>query len=56
MKWRRTLKVNPKANNQGESKITVGDPDIIKDKRVLIVEDGPTLTHGGMDICRNGCS
>lgn len=44
-------KVNPKATIiKAESKITVGDPDIIKDKRVLIVEDGPTLTHGGMDI------
>ena len=44
-------KVNPKATIiKAESKITVGDPDIIKGKRVLIVEDGPTLTHGGMDI------
>jgi len=31
-----------------ESPITVENPDTIKDKRVLVVEDGPTLTHGGM--------
>jgi predicted GTPase len=30
------------------SRITVEDPDGIKGKRVLVVEDGPTLTHGGM--------
>ncbi len=28
--------------------IRVDDPIIIKDKRVLVIEDGPTLTHGGM--------
>ncbi|MRT91640.1 cyclic 2,3-diphosphoglycerate synthase [Ancylomarina sp. 16SWW S1-10-2] len=32
------------------SPILVNNPDIIKGKRVLIVEDGPTLTHGGMKI------
>jgi predicted GTPase len=31
-----------------ESEITVGHPEAIAGKRVLIVEDGPTLTHGGM--------
>ncbi|MFC1545259.1 cyclic 2,3-diphosphoglycerate synthase [Gemmatimonadota bacterium] len=30
------------------SPITVEDPSIIENKRVLVVEDGPTLTHGGM--------
>jgi predicted GTPase len=30
------------------SPITVDDPARIKGKRVLVVEDGPTLTHGGM--------
>ncbi|HFD04976.1 MAG TPA: GTPase, partial [Firmicutes bacterium] len=25
-------------------------PSVIKGKRVLIIEDGPTLTHGGMKI------
>jgi predicted GTPase len=30
------------------SRITVDDPDMIRGKKVLVVEDGPTLTHGGM--------
>jgi predicted GTPase len=28
--------------------IAVSDPDRLRGRRVLIVEDGPTLTHGGM--------
>ncbi|MEI3614101.1 cyclic 2,3-diphosphoglycerate synthase [Pseudogracilibacillus sp. SO30301A] len=35
---------------KAESTITVDNPDIIKGKKVLIVEDGPTLTHGEMNI------
>jgi len=35
---------------KAESTITVDHPEIIKGKRVLIVEDGPTLTHGEMKI------
>ncbi len=31
-----------------ESPITVENPEIIKGKKVLVVEDGPTLTHGEM--------
>jgi len=34
----------------GDSPVTVEDPEMIKGKRVLIVEDGPTLTHGEMKI------
>lgn len=30
------------------SPITVEDPDSVKGKKVLVVEDGPTLTHGNM--------
>jgi predicted GTPase len=30
------------------SPISVADPAAIRDKRVLVVEDGPTLTHGEM--------
>jgi predicted GTPase len=30
------------------SRIVAEDPEEIKGKRVLVVEDGPTLTHGGM--------
>ncbi|HEY8820668.1 MAG TPA: cyclic 2,3-diphosphoglycerate synthase [Dermatophilaceae bacterium] len=33
---------------QANSRVTVDDCDAIKGKRVLVVEDGPTLTHGGM--------
>ncbi len=32
------------------SPIRVADPSVIRGKRVLVVEDGPTLTHGGMKI------
>jgi predicted GTPase len=32
------------------SPIKVDDPSVIKGKKVLVVEDGPTLTHGGMKI------
>ncbi|HZJ76358.1 MAG TPA: cyclic 2,3-diphosphoglycerate synthase [Oscillospiraceae bacterium] len=35
---------------KAESKIIVDDIDIIKNKRVLVVEDGPTLTHGEMKL------
>ncbi len=28
--------------------VTVEKPDLIKGKRALVIEDGPTLTHGGM--------
>lgn len=28
--------------------VTVQDPSLIRGKRVLVIEDGPTLTHGGM--------
>jgi predicted GTPase len=30
------------------SALDIDDPAIVKGKRVLVVEDGPTLTHGGM--------
>ena len=30
------------------SPVTADEPDGIKGKRVLVIEDGPTLTHGGM--------
>ncbi|PID93851.1 MAG: GTPase [Bacteroidetes bacterium] len=44
-------KVNPKAIVvDGASPIKVDNPELIKGKRCLIVEDGPTLTHGEMKI------
>jgi predicted GTPase len=33
---------------EAASPVTVEDPGAIRGKRVLVVEDGPTLTHGGM--------
>jgi len=33
---------------EAASPITVEHPDLIGGKRVLVVEDGPTITHGGM--------
>lgn len=33
---------------EAASPISVDDPQDIRGKRVLVVEDGPTLTHGGM--------
>ena len=35
---------------KAESEITVENPDLIKGKKILVVEDGPTLTHGEMSI------
>jgi predicted GTPase len=32
------------------SPITVDDPSVIRGKKVLVVEDGPTLTHGQMTL------
>ncbi|MDA3868187.1 MAG: cyclic 2,3-diphosphoglycerate synthase [Salinivirgaceae bacterium] len=34
----------------GASPLTIDKPEIIRGKKVLVVEDGPTLTHGGMKI------
>ncbi len=40
---------NPKATVvRANSPITVDDPSAVAGKRVLVVEDGPTLTHGDM--------
>ncbi len=30
--------------------VTVDNPKLIKGKRVLVIEDGPTITHGGMRL------
>lgn len=44
-------KVNPEAIVvDGASPIKVDKPELIRGKRVLVVEDGPTLTHGEMKI------
>lgn len=44
-------KINPNAMLiDAASTLTVDKPELIKGKRVLVVEDGPTLTHGEMKI------
>jgi predicted GTPase len=44
-----TKAVNPNATIiEGASPLVVDDPSVVKGKRVLVVEDGPTLTHGEM--------
>lgn len=46
---RNVRSINEKAKIlKANSVITVEKPELIKGKRVLVVEDGPTLTHGGM--------
>ena len=42
-------KINPNAIvMRADSPLDVPDPESIKGKRVLAIEDGPTTTHGGM--------
>ncbi|MDJ0715523.1 MAG: cyclic 2,3-diphosphoglycerate synthase [Prochloraceae cyanobacterium] len=42
-------RVNPKAVIvRGTSPIQLDNPEAVRDRRVLVVEDGPTTTHGGM--------
>jgi predicted GTPase len=42
-------KVNPSAKIlRAASPVVLDDPDAVRGKRVLVVEDGPTTTHGGM--------
>jgi predicted GTPase len=43
--------LNPTATVvEAASPAVLADPSIVTGKRVLVVEDGPTLTHGGMKI------
>ncbi|PLX09660.1 MAG: GTPase [Marinilabiliales bacterium] len=44
-------KVNPNAKVvDGASPLSIDKPELIRGKKVLVVEDGPTLTHGEMKI------
>lgn len=44
-------KINPNAKQiDAASILTVDKPELLKGKKVLVVEDGPTLTHGEMKI------
>ncbi len=41
--------VNPRAVIlRANSPVTVREPELVKGRRVLVIEDGPTLTHGEM--------
>ncbi|KPK05824.1 MAG: GTPase [Betaproteobacteria bacterium SG8_39] len=42
-------RINPRARRlRGASPVTLDDPGAARGRRVLVVEDGPTTTHGGM--------
>ncbi|MDO8137147.1 MAG: cyclic 2,3-diphosphoglycerate synthase, partial [Candidatus Brocadiales bacterium] len=46
---RNIQKCNPQATViRADLEVTIDCPECVKNKRVLVVEDGPTLTHGGM--------
>ncbi len=51
-----TVKANIASHNPNavvipaDSPVSVDDESLVRGKRVLVVEDGPTLTHGEMDI------
>lgn len=46
---RNAQQANPVASMvQGASTITLGDVKAVHGKHVLVIEDGPTITHGGM--------
>ena len=41
--------INPAASLvRGASPVQLDNPEAVRGKRVLVVEDGPTITHGGM--------
>ncbi len=43
------IRLNPKASViRAASQVVAEDPELIRGRRVLVIEDGPTLTHGGM--------
>jgi predicted GTPase len=43
--------LNPRARIlRCASQITASDPAAIRGKRALVIEDGPTLTHGGLSV------
>ena len=49
-----TVRKNVRANNpkarvvETACRVTISEPALVKGRRVLVVEDGPTLTHGEM--------
>ncbi len=44
-------KYSPKANVvKARLKLVIDKPGMVKGKKVIVIEDGPTLTHGGMSF------
>ncbi|HUP59308.1 MAG TPA: cyclic 2,3-diphosphoglycerate synthase [Thermoanaerobaculia bacterium] len=44
-------RLNPRARVvRAESPVTLDQPELVRGKRALVIEDGPTLTHGGMSF------
>jgi predicted GTPase len=49
-----TVRANVRANNpkarvvEMACRVSVPTPELVQGRRVLVVEDGPTITHGGM--------
>lgn len=44
-------RLNPRAKViRAKSPVTLSDPGMVKGKKALVIEDGPTLTHGGMSF------
>jgi predicted GTPase len=50
----RSIEKNAAAHNpsarviRANSPVTIDTPELVRGARVLVIEDGPTLTHGGM--------
>jgi predicted GTPase len=45
----RLAEINPRAPIvRGASPVTLDSPELVRGRRALVVEDGPTITHGGM--------
>jgi len=46
---RNVRRLNPKATiSVANSEVTVDKPELVRNKRVLVIEDSPTVTHGGL--------
>lgn len=46
---RAAAQLNPAAAVvRAESPVTMSDPELVRGRKGLVIEDGPTLTHGGM--------
>jgi predicted GTPase len=44
-------RINPRASViRAESPVTIANPALVRGRRVIVIEDGPTLTHGGMSF------